>query len=528
MNPTAIAALLIVACLGIGMVLPVPYRFIIRCRQRKAGRYMRRACAAVTAGIALATMGVTAASASAAAPQALQTVSLTRTGTTLTAASPGTQLWVKRYNGTGTGVNQARSVAISPSGKTVFVTGNSDDASDTSDYATVAYSAATGAQLWVKRYTGVGNGGGQADSVAVSPSGSTVYVTGFTYGTTSYDYADYATIAYSAATGAQLWIKTYHGSALGGSNAAFSLAVSPSGNAVYVTGQTYNSGSPYYATIAYNAATGAQLWIKIYHGSGNEGFNVEAAYSVAVSPSGKTVFVTGQGVNSDQPDYATVAYNAATGAQLWVKLYSYPAAALARANSVAISPAGTTVFVTGYYETDSSAGYATVAYNAATGAQLWVTRYTDPVGNPDAYSLAVSPSGKTVFVTGEVYGNGGEGDEDYATVAYNAATGAQLWAKRYNLNGGTNIAYSVAVSPSGSTVYVTGGSEYGYATIAYNAATGAQLWLKRYDGTLNYENVPPEALSVAVSPTTGTVFVTGYIRTDTSPTNDYTTIAYQG
>ena len=100
--------------------------------------------------------------------------------------------------------------------------------------------------------------------------------------------------------------------------------------------------------------------------------------------------------------------------------------------------------------------------------------------------------------------------------------------KRYNPSGGTIYAYSVAVSPTGGTVYVTGGSGDGYATIAYNAVTGAQLWVKRYDGIPNYAGQPPEALSVAVSPTTGTVFVTGCIISVGGSNYDYTTIAYQG
>ncbi len=489
-------------------------------------RYITRVFVAAAASVAVSTVGITGASASGAAPRAAQAARVSSAGSSHAVSGSGTQLWIKRYNGPGHGVDQARSVAVSPSGSTVYVTGNSygKGTSSIADYATVAYNAATGTQLWVARYNGLANGGGQAESVAVSPSGSTVFVTGFATGT---KYSYYATVAYSAATGAQLWVKLYHGSAFGGSNEAFSLAVSPTGGTVFVTGQTYNSGSPYYATIAYNAATGSQLWISIYHGSGNFGFNAEAGASVAVSPSGSTVFVTGRGATSNSPDYATVAYNATTGAQLWVKLYRYPGSD-STATSVAVSPTGSTVFVTGYYAASSSAGYATVAYSATTGAQLWVTLYSPLGGSDAAYSVAVSPSGKTVFVTGGVYGGGGEGDEDYATVAYNAATGAQLWVKRYNPNGGTNYAYSVAVSPTGGTAYVTGGSGDGYATIAYNAVTGAQLWVKRYDGTPNYAGQPPEALSVAVSPTTGTVFVTGHIIPVGGSNYDYTTIAYQG
>src|SRR5438094_4654688 len=71
---------------------------------------------------------------------------------------------------------------------------------------------------------------------------------------------------------------------------------------------------------------------------------------------------------------------------------------------------------------------------------------------------------------------GGAPGFDYATVAYEASTGVKLWAKRYNGPGnGDDQAYSVAVSPDGSRVFVTGGSDGGsttkfdYATVAYEA-----------------------------------------------------------
>jgi hypothetical protein len=60
-----------------------------------------------------------------------------------------------------------------------------------------------------------------------------------------------------------------------------------------------------------------------------------------------------------------------------------------------------------------------------------------------------------------------------------------------------------------------------YATVAYNAATGARLWVRRYNGPANGAD---GAVSVAVSLTTGSVFVTGHSQGTTGP--DYATIAY--
>ena len=139
------------------------------------------------------------------------------------------------------------------------------------------------------------------------------------------------------------------------------------------------------------------------------------------------------------------------------------------AHAVAVSPTGGMVFVTGqsYGSSTSAVDYATVAYNATTGAQVWVNRYVGPgKGGDEAYSVAVSPTGGTVYVTGQ--SGGASLSTDYATVAYNAATGAQVRVQRYGSASNINIAYSVAVGPTG-TVFVTGtASSNSYATVAYN------------------------------------------------------------
>jgi hypothetical protein len=169
----------------------------------------------------------------------------------------------------------------------------------------------------------------------------------------------------------------------------------------------------------------------------------------------------------------------------------------------AISPNGRTVFVTGTSGLGSDSDYATVAYSAA-GRQSWVRRYHSAAGYSVAYSVAVSPAGTSVFVTGRRWS--GRTTGAYATIAYSATTGRQLWSRRYNVRGGW--AYSVAVNQAGTIMFVSGENEadaltFEYATIAYSAATGRQLWARLYStpGDTYGASHQRHSLSVATSST---------------------------
>lgn len=75
--------------------------------------------------------------------------------------------------------------------------------------------------------------------------------------------------------------------------------------------------------------------------------------------------------------------------------------------------------------------YVTIAYGAATGTRLWLARHNGPRNGSDGgTSVVASPDGSTVFVTGSAWRPGS--GHDYLTMAYGAATGTKLWLTRYN------------------------------------------------------------------------------------------------
>jgi lipocalin len=366
-------------------------------------------------------------------------------------------------------------MVTSVDGSIVFVTGSSLGGTNDLDYATAAYDAATGTPMWVRRYNGPANDYDHANSIAASPDGSRVFVTGHSGDLTTGD--DYTTVAYATATGTPLWLSRYNGPA-NSSDDATSLTTSPDGSKVFVTGYSDQGLANYdYATVAYDAATGVLLWVSRYDGPGGD----DKATAIAASPDGSKVFVTGSiddgtsrgGLNPE--DYATVAYDSATGAALWARRYNGPDDASDLANAVGASPDGSKVFVTGLSDGGASNyDYATAAYDAGTGAVIWVRRNSGPGDSTDvANALTTDATGTLVLVSGstEMPTSG----DDYATVTYDAATGAVLGLRRYNGTANDDdMAIAVAASPDGSRVFVTGYSwggaiDWDYATVAYKA-----------------------------------------------------------
>lgn len=330
-------------------------------------------------------------------------------------ASSGDVRWVKRYSGPRNQWDAGKALGASPDGSKVFVAIEStgSDGGYDYNYVTVAYDAFSGRRLWVKRYDGPGGRGDSPIALAVSPDGRQVFVTGESRA--PMNRTDYATIAYRASTGAKLWVARYNGPA-SGSDAATALGVTPDGSTVVVTGRAAVAARDVdYATVAYDATTGRELWARRYDSGGYDYTN-----SLAVSPNGSEVFITGQSTGRTQHwAYGTIAYDAPSGARLWTRRYTGPRQGDDSAVDIGVARDGSEVFVTG--TTGGSSGsrqdYATLAYDASSGARLWLKRFNGEDSRTDsAAALGVSRNGSMVFVTGQSQGSGT--NFDFATVAY--------------------------------------------------------------------------------------------------------------
>ncbi len=366
-------------------------------------------------------------------------------------------------------------------------------------------------QEWVQRYNGSGNGEDDTSAVAVDSHGD-VIVTGSSWGIGSS--FDYLTIKYSSA-GVPLWTNRYNGRG-NGNDYANAVAVDAFDN-VIVTGEASGSGSGFdYVTIKYSSA-GVPLWTNRYNGSANQD---DRAYALAVDAQG-AAYVTGASIASSGGfDFATVAYSSA-GVALWTNRYNGSANKDDRPVAVAVDDQGH-VYVTG--QSLGAAGgwnYVTIGYSTA-GMPLWTNIYNGSAGQADyPFALAADPHGN-VYVTGESVGS--LGGFNYATIAYSSA-GVPLWLNLYNGSAsGDDVAYAVAVDPSGNVV-VTGGSAGShsasdFATIKYSGA-GIPLWTNRYNGAANGDDT---AYAVAVD-TNGNVYVAGNSVGSTTG-YDYATVAY--
>ena len=204
---------------------------------------------------------------------------------------------------------------------------------------------------------------------------------------------------------------------------------------------------------------------------------------------------------------------AASGDKLWFTTWDGALHQIDVSRDIAVDPAGTRVFVTGY-STVAEGGYggwATIAYSASTGKQLWVALVATPNYSNFAWAIAVAPDGSNVYVTGIVKGSATTCE--IGTVAYDAATGAALWARVYAGAGptyGCQPPVNVLVSPGSNRVYVAtptlestlNGETF---TILAYSSTGRRLWVAHSPPDVEVDKLT----GAAIAPDGSKIFLTG-------------------
>lgn len=330
---------------------------------------------------------------------------------------------------------RAAALGMSADGSTLAITSDS--------LVTVAYDSLTGVERWAAPGSAYFAGG-----VAVTSDGSRVLVSG-------YD-GQLVTRAFDGATGAMVWEARRAGAS------AYEVTLSPDGQTLLVAAA---SGSAM-MVVAYDVATGTERWAGSAQGSRTP--NIPWG-GLSASPDGTRVFVTGESGYPEWNDYFTAAFDAGNGALLWSRSYDGLGGAADDASDVAVSPDGANVYVTGRSREDASNGldYATIAYDAMTGNERWVARFSGAApGEPDwARAVAVAPDGMHLYVTGSTLS---ARQSMMTTLSLDTQSGRLEWVQRHAAGGFG--AWSMALSPDGSRLFVSGAGS-GETLVAYDLTT---------------------------------------------------------
>ncbi len=267
--------------------------------------------------------------------------------------SSGKEEWAARYNGPDSLSDFASDLAIDSFGD-IVVTGSSRSLSAFADYATVKYNS-LGVQRWASRYNGRGpNSRDEASRITIDNLGN-IYITGLSDGADgSYDWA---TIKYNT-SGIEQWVSRYIGRGLNDDTVPSDLGLDDLGN-TYVTGWVGAGGSTKYATVKYNAQ-GIEQWVSYFGESGNTS---DPRGGLALDKSGN-LYVTGLSEVYDRfGDYLTVKYNSTDGVEQWNMRYNGLGNVGDVATSIAVDNSEY-IYVTGYSFANFNADFTTLKYDS--------------------------------------------------------------------------------------------------------------------------------------------------------------------
>ena len=266
------------------------------------------------------------------------------------------------------------------------------------------------------------------------------------------------------------------------------IVAAPDGDLLAVGHNVTSSGRPIAITLVRYATDGTLRW------------RVDIARTL---PSVGRLVVDGVGdaylvFNSlgDGQDIQLHKYNG-SGVLVWAQTLATTPGANDTASSLALSPDGAEVVLTG--SVSGGATWITASYNALTGTRRWLVTAAEGVA-----ALDVVLDGSNAYVTGQ----GNVGTTGYLSViAYDRASGLRRWRTDKKPTDATSAAgLRMALAQDGSVI-VTGQAARGFLdwyTVAFQS-TGVARWEAVRDGGLSTDEIPAAVLAVS----DGTTVVTG-------------------
>lgn len=418
------------------------------------------------------------------------------------------------------GQDGSADLVVAPDGQTVYAAGDSADPSRSIGFVIVATDAEDGTQRWATSFAPQDSEFERPATMAISPDGSKLFVTGWSAVTDpgkhlGFNY-DYLTIAVDTSNGDVLWSRRFDGA---GADMDLAWSVVADDERAYISGRSAAiSGHPDMTdedaiTIAYDAVTGEIEWKASYDYEGGS----EQGIALAVDPIRERVFVVGLG-KGDQSDFdvalKAIAYDSESGELLWDYQYD-GGGSFDAALALAVAPDGSRLFVAGQ-SSYSPANYRwiTVGVNASDGTEAWqATHRGETEGFQSAYSIATDPNGERVYVTGSQTSSVTDLDTDIATIAYDSETGAIAWSDVYGVpTYNYEWPHEIVVAPDGAEVYVVAisartATNGDFTTLAYDTVSGAQNWAARYNGAVVLDR--SYGWSLGVAPDSSRVFTSG-------------------
>jgi uncharacterized delta-60 repeat protein len=373
----------------------------------------------------------------------------------------GDTLWVKKYNGSDNGNDEATDIKVDASGN-VYVTGFIKDSLTDFDFITIKMNT-TGNVLWVSQYNNNSVNGEDKGTKLEIDAGGNVYVLGYTDRNPLFLMNEDIILLKYSSGGVQQWVKQYNGIA-NLADIPIDLCYLPSGKIV-LTGSTENSSDDDIVTIAYNTS-GTQLWMKTFSGSGGgKDKPIEMDFDNA-----ENIYIAGRTSNGSNNDALVIKYSS-TGTQVWANTFNNNSND-DRSSCIDVNSVGT-VYVSGTTDDGVQRSIFTRSLSSS-GAVNWTINYDHGLFlNDESFDLKIDNNGD-ILVVGYAEVNGATAPHRNFLILKYSSGGNLWWSKIYDNGINENDEINVCELDASNNIYISGQSissqgQKDIVTIKYNS-----------------------------------------------------------